>query len=203
MTGHGWFYPVFHLGSLWFRRASWGGCCRIHLGGLPRWFQFTLREYPQTMARFDVFFWVVESRFQFFRKSPKSLERETPEAFFGFKCNKSIESFLLFAMGCNATKAEISSFEKDSSNMDQLQPFSSWDITSKQVLHEAARGFPPTRRTHERHLLALDRFLQGVQACPHGFNKTVEQYRAALKAAEHMEMDYMEESNEPMISVDF
>eukprot|EP00434_Breviolum_minutum_P016466 symbB.v1.2.014515.t1/scaffold1064.1/size140376/1 len=126
------------------------------------------------------------------------------EGLFWFQMQRpSIESFLLFAMGCNATKAEISSFEKDSSNMDQLQPFSSWDITSKQVLHEAARGFPPTRRTHERHLLALDRFLQGVQACPHGFNKTVEQYRAALKAAEHMEMDYMEESNEPMISTIF
>lgn len=192
-----------HLGSLWFRRASWGGCCRIHLGGLAKMIPIYPKGIPSNNGAIDVFFWVVESRFQFFRKSPKSLERETPEAFFGFKCNKSIESFLLFAMGCNATKAEISSFEKDSSNMDQLQPFSSWDITSKQVLHEAARGFPPTRRTHERHLLALDRFLQGVQACPHGFNKTVEQYRAALKAAEHMEMDYMEESNEPMISVDF
>ena len=108
-------------------------------------------------------------------------------------------------MGCNATKAEISGFDNDSSGVvgHQLQPFSSWDITSKQVLHEAARGLPPTRRTHDRHLLTLDRFLQGVQACPHRFNETVEEYRAALTAMDHMEMDCMEESNEPMVSVGF
>ena len=59
-------------------------------------------------------------------------------------------------------------------------PFTSGILDSTQVRHEAARAMPPTRRTHERHLFALESFLARVDRAPHRFAKKVERYRAAM-----------------------
>ena len=94
-------------------------------------------------------------------------------------------------MGCSAVKAEIAKCpEHVPGALTPPGPFSrlsSWEITGSIELHQAAQGFPPTRRTHERHLHAMERFRAKVERSPHRFTDLVERYRAVLEGDEIQE----------------
>ena len=107
-------------------------------------------------------------------------------------------------MGCSAVKAEIAKCPEHvpgALGPAPGPPFSrssSWEITESIELHQAAQGFPPTRRTHERHLHAMERFRAKVERSPHRFTDLVERYRAVLEGDEIQE-DVLDE----MVSVYF
>ena len=58
-------------------------------------------------------------------------------------------------------------------------PMSSWNVTSHGFDFASLEGInlPPNRRSHERHLMVLDRFLAGVDRLPHRFTQKVQEYR--------------------------
>ena len=105
-------------------------------------------------------------------------------------------------MGCSAVKAKINKCpEHVPEALAAPGPFSrllSWEITRSIEVHQAAQGFPPTRRTHERHLQAMERFRAKVERSPHRFTDLVERYRAVLEG-DGMQEDVLEE----MVSVYF
>ena len=83
-----------------------------------------------------------------------------------------------YIMGCSATKGN--SFPTEAELHHGPTTFSSWDLSMVVEVHPAARGFPPTRRTHERHLLALERFQAKVERAPHRLEQLVKRYRDVL-----------------------
>ena len=103
-------------------------------------------------------------------------------------------------MGCSAVKAEIAKCPEHIQSAAVL-PESSWDITTSIELHPAAQGFPPTRRTHERHLHCMERFRAKVERAPHRFTDLVDRYRAFLDESKVIQ-DELDEMDE-MVSVYF
>lgn len=81
-------------------------------------------------------------------------------------------------------------------------PWNSWTISSfsSPTLASLDVNLPPTRESHEKHLMILDRFLEGVHRAPHRFTQKVHEYRVAEGFEEGAE-DGHEDDDEVSISV--